>query len=523
MKKKTECQSCNDLIARLDRMEKRLDKQEQEKKYWKKRWASVDRQLQEANGRISLLEAENKQLKKTIEKKDAEITSLKKKIFGESTEVTPPEEEVIQEAAPPKLPRGKQRGARGYGRKIESNLPCEELFHDLDEFKKLWSSCGKKRELIPFTEDSEEIHYSYKLVRVRHKRKKYKRVCQCKNVRTIETASAPDKLFPKSKYSVEFWVHILIEKFLLQRPISRICWSLDLQGLNVSDGTIASGLKKLCRYFAPLYNQIRARNKDALHRHMDETHWRVFVDLIGKENHKWWLWVSETKDTSLFTLDPSRSSEVPKMLLRGVDTGFVSCDRYSSYKPLLEQGLELSYCWSHVRRDFIKLKDGYPFLRKFAALWIRRIDQLFHLCRNRPQSQEQLDDLCGLMKRSFERYLKKDDLHDAARSALSSMQNHWHGLTLFLQFPELPPDNNAAERALRNSVVGRKNYHGSRSLWSGYLSAMLFSLFGTLKKNDVDPYQFLVRYLKTCAKNHDPPKDLLEFLPWQSHPLTMVQ
>jgi transposase len=34
-------------------------------------------------------------------------------------------------------------------------------------------------------------------------------------------------------------------------------------------------------------------------------------------------------------------------------------------------------------------------------------------------------------------------------------------------------DNNAAERVLRNPVVGRKNYDGSGSVWSAHLAAVM--------------------------------------------------
>ena len=46
-------------------------------------------------------------------------------------------------------------------------------------------------------------------------------------------------------------------------------------------------------------------------------------------------------------------------------------------------------------------------------------------------------------------------------------RNHWQGLTLFVEDPDLPMDNNQAERALRGPVVGRKNYYGSGAQWSG--------------------------------------------------------
>ena len=72
------------------------------------------------------------------------------------------------------------------------------------------------------------------------------------------------------------------------------------------------------------------------------------------------------------------------------------------------------------------------------------------------------------------------DLHPARRKVLESLGNHWTGLTVFVEHPEVPMDNNTAERSERGPVVGRKNYYGSGSVWSGRLAAMMFSLFQTL-------------------------------------------
>lgn len=517
-----ENKSTDDLARRLERLEKRLDTSEADATHWKKRWQRVDEELRKANGRISLLEHENEELKSTLEKKDAQIKQLQKDKFGRKTEVSDDPVTPACEEAPPKRPRGKQPGAKGFGRKIRTNLPVEEHLIDVPQSSKLCSSCGKHRELLPFTEDSEEIDYEYKLVRIRYKRQKYKKTCRCAKGSTIVTAPAPPKLIPKGMLSIPFWAHVLIEKFWLQRPLSRICMSLNLQGLEVSESLFASGLKSLTKCFAPLYNALRSRSRGADRWQMDETHWRVFTDLMGKSNHNWWLWVVETEETTVFLLDPSRSSSVPLRHLKDLKTGIVTCDRYSAYKPLREQGLELSYCWAHVRRDFVKIRDGFPTLKKFADDWLERINLLFfHHKRSQFSTAKKI---CTSMKTDAKRLLRDSKLHEAKRAALESLMNHWYGLTLFLELTELPLDNNACERALRNPVVGRKNYYGSRSIWSGALASMLFSIFSTLAKNRVDPYQYMLRYLTACAENGGrAPLDISTFLPWNLAPEWQTQ
>ncbi len=77
---------------------------------------------------------------------------------------------------------------KGFGRKIRTELPLEERIHDVSPTQKHCTKCGCERTQLPFTEDSEEIDFSYRLVRIRHKRAEYKQACACKNEQPIVTA-----------------------------------------------------------------------------------------------------------------------------------------------------------------------------------------------------------------------------------------------------------------------------------------------------------------------------------------------
>jgi len=71
--------------------------------------------------------------------------------------------------------------------------------------------------------------------------------------------------------------------------------------------------------------------------------------------------------------------------------------------------------------------------------------------------------------------------------AIAYMLNLWEGLTVFLDDPRVPLDNNAAERALRGVVVGRKNHYGSRSKRGTEVAALFYTLLETAKLSGVDP------------------------------------
>ncbi len=77
--------------------------------------------------------------------------------------------------------------------------------------------------------------------------------------------------------------------------------------------------------------------------------------------------------------------------------------------------------------------------------------------------------------------LSTPSLARPAAKVLQSMKNHWSGLTVFVDHPCVPMENNVAERAARLPVVGRKNFYGSGSEWSGQLAATMYSVLMTVK------------------------------------------
>src|ERR1700676_638248 len=119
------------------------------------------------------------------------------------------------------------------------------------------------------------------------------------------------------------------------------------------------------------------------------------------------------------------------------------------------------------------------------------------------------------MRQRWESELAQPKLRLAQAKTLTSLQEHWAGLTVFVDHPEVPMDNNEAERRQRGPVVARKNFYGSGSLWSGRLAAMLFSLFQTLQVWGMDTGKWLTAYLSACAKaGGEPPPDQHLYLPW---------
>ena len=247
----------------------------------------------------------------------------------------------------------------------------------------------------------------------------------------------------------------------------------------------------------------------------------------GKKNHRWFLWIFHNAETVVYKIEKTRSSQV-LMDHFGTDHegGILNVDRYVAYKVIAKSGLFiLAFCWAHVRRDFLNYSKEYPHVEAFGLLWVEKINHLYHINNQRVQHEENTKEFRGhhntlkaalsTMKEALDVAIKDKDLLPSAKKLLVSLDKHWPGLTVFIEHYEIPMDNNTAERGLRGSVVGRKNYYGSGAVWSAELAASLFTLFGTMKLWKLNVHTWLLSYFHECASlGGRPPDNIQKYLPW---------
>jgi len=303
-------------------------------------------------------------------------------------------------------------------------------------------------------------------------------------------------------------------------------------GLDLSSGTVIGGLHKLLPLFRPLYQALIDRHLAGDRWHGDDTRWQVFEPIPDKVDGYWTLSVYGCGQVIVFVLDPTRCHDVPENYF-GDARGIFNVDRASNFKAMrqVKDGrIVLAFCWAHVRRDFLGILVSWQkALETWAVAWIERIAQLFDLNEARlevrhqatlfAEADQRLRQQITAFAAERDAQLQQPDLHPAARKALTSLQNHWPGLTVFVDHPDVPMDNNASERAHRGPVVGRKNFYGSGSVWSGRLTSILFSLFQTLALWKVCPRRWLTAYLTACAEaGGQVPPNWQTFLPWRMTP-----
>ena len=81
--------------------------------------------------------------------------------------------------------------------------------------------------------------------------------------------------------------------------------------------------------------------------------------------------------------------------------------------------------------------------------------------------------------------------HAAVAKAMDYMLKRWDSFVHFLEDGQICLTNNAAERALRGIALGRKSWLFAGSDRGGVRAAVMYTLIGTAKLNDVDPQAWL--------------------------------
>jgi transposase len=514
------CREVLELRQEVNELRRENAELRQQAGYWKTMHARAVHRAEQLEADVEQLRGENRKLQDQLFGRKSERTASPDRsnhLEGE-TEPAP--------SAPPK--RGQRRDRPGPPRRDYSHLPVVEDPRELPEDQRVCPRCGA--DLSPSdTEDSEQIEIEVQAYRRRIRRRRYQRTCTCSNCpRTVTAAPAP-KLIPKGLLGVSVWVEILLDKFASHRPTERLLSQWRLLGLDVSAGTVTSGLERLEPLFQPLYDALLLRNARSAFAQADETRWMVFIDLEGKTGYRWWLWVFLGEDTVVFRLDPTRSHEVPEGHFPAEARVVLMVDRYSAYKAMAQVKLGnvvLVFCWSHVRRDFVTVGKGWPEHKEWALAWLRRIRDLYRDHRRRQSAPTNsaewiaadaaLRETVTAMETQTARELANPKLPTPCCKVLTSLEEHWAGLTRFLDDSRIPLDNNASERQARGPALGRKNYYGSGALWSGRLAVKLFSLFATLTMAKLNIRTWLTLFLESCAQNGGRvPSDIDPFLPWK--------
>ena len=470
---------------------------------------------------------------------EEEVALLRQRLFGRKTEQT-------SDAAMPQLPLFDEAESlaepldeagdeevvaptkrRGKRKPLPADLPRIEVVHELPEHE-LTCACGCRKHAIG-EEVSEQLEIVPMQIRViKHVRKVY----GCRNCESAPvTADKPAQVIEKSMASPSVLAMLLTTKYVDSLPLHRFEKVLGRHGIDISRQTLARWVIQCSEHFQPLLNLMRESLSSSRIIHCDETRVQVLKEPGREPSSQSWMWVQTggppDRPVILFDYATSRAQEVPTRLLDGY-RGYVMTDDYAGYNALAAQdGVERLGCWAHARRKFVEAQKVQPKGKTGRAdIALNLINKLYGIERDLKDGSDE-DRKAARMERSLpllaqlkswvEKTQPQVTTQNALGKAIGYLASNWSKLERYVEHGCLPIDNNAAERAIRPFVIGRKNWLFSDTPKGATASAQLYSLVETAKANGQEPYAWL-RHALERLPHAASVEDYEALLPWNCTP-----
>ena len=268
-------------------------------------------------------------------------------------------------------------------------------------------------------------------------------------------------------------------------PFRTIQWYLAaVHGLHLSVGAIVAATPRVADRAQGMMTDIVERIRGSPVVQADETGWR-------EDGHNGYVWTFSTP-TQRYFLRRGRGKTVVDEVLGDELAGVLVSDFYAAYHHY--DGPK-QRCWAHLLRDIHDLVALHP---KDAPLvqWAGAIHQLYAAAKafHHPEQQRR-----RVVQLALERSLLTicqpflDNPSAIPARLCRRIERFSKELFVFVAEPDVPPDNNAAERSLRHVVISRKVSGGTRSEQGTESKMALASLFGTWRARGLNP-------LDTCLQ-----------------------
>ena len=252
----------------------------------------------------------------------------------------------------------------------------------------------------------------------------------------------------------------------------------EVAGIPISQGTVANKLKEAGKNAEKAVEFIRKEIEKSAVVGADETG-------ISHNGKKHWFWVFQTSRHTLIHSAQSRGKSVINQLFPdGLPNSILVSDRYAAYQNLVTRGRQV--CLAHLLREAIYCVEVEK------TDWAKQVVQW---CRDCFSSEIDLKELPARLVRLLTETVSHDTRE--TKKLYNALQKNAPWMTTFVHHEEVPPDNNASERAIRHVKCKAKICGQFKTEIGSQIYAYLHSLVDTARKNG----QNIFNVFKSLAQN----------------------
>ena len=339
----------------------------------------------------------------------------------------------------------------------------------------------------------------------------------------IVIAPLPGLPIPKGNAGASMLAHIMVSKFVDHLPFYRQVQIFKRQDLTIAESTIGGWFNAACNLLSPLYQALKEKVLQSDYLMADETPIPVLTQDKPGATHKGYHWVYYDPGSKLVLFDyrKTRGREGPDELLKNF-SGYLQTDGYTAYNDLKNHSnITLLACMAHARRKFEHARENDPML---AGEALRMFQILYDIERDVKEGNLLVDAIKELRQEKskpildqMEAWLKEQIILTLPKSAIGSAIAYtlklWPRLVRYIEDGRFYIDNNLIENSIRPVALGRKNYLFAGSHEAAQQAAVIYSILGTCKINNIEPFSYLTNILSLISDY--PANQLYTLLPRQ--------
>jgi len=459
-------------------------------------YQALQKQYQELNTKCTKLAADNERLSSENTVLKETVLHLRNQIFGKKKDKIKNSNNIrdLNKARNEKIANKKGR------KPISPEYKADEIRKYDYAFNPKCSDCQQE---MHYVGNNDSHHEDYQIVFKKVKIEQAKYACRCCN--KIVVAKGSKLPIDKGLPLPGLLTQTILDKFSSAIPMYRQAQNYGYMGINYSRQQISNWYSRAADLIEPLYNLIFEKIINSNYLMADETT-ITLLNIKDKEpGSKGYISIIKQGGKGIFNfvycwVIESRSQEVIDKKLTKFK-GNLQVDGLNFYFKILgKAGVIYVACWSHVRRKFTDIIKLSGKLEGVAFEIVQKIDKLYNIeHRGSKVSKEELLKLRKKEATPILNELKEYLSHRVSTTspkgklgvAIKYTLDRFDALMEYTKNGNIEIDNNATERCIKYTVIGRKNWLFADNINSANKLAMLYSLIISCKFNNINPREYL--------------------------------